>query len=444
MATTSGTSSQRKRTRRKDRLDDLFEKDETITDHDTQQQENSLISSLMTNDKEDKTIATKKREPEDPLSALLTIKPIDDKSETTLNDERAFDKIEFQFEEFKQYKLHNLPRFGKIKQLAQTNNNNNNQNNQNYYGFDENEFEYDNYNSNYDYYGNYNDNNTQFDESKTGNSKENSNKNKNNSKNKDDKKMERKHNIYTPDYFIALKISNLEMKRKLSKIQKILIDKWLEYDSNILLKCNIKDEKTFRNKIMIDESLFHITLNTIYCNNNDSLGFEILNQFNRFGQTIFQKLVPYKLSVKLTISNLSYFKNGRVIFACIKDDKDKNKLKNVFYALKTLFDKHLNNNNNNNKGKKGIIKFESFEPHLTILNLKKLNNSNIQYPIQLFDDIITQLNKQEGEINFGSQFVTKLDFCVMHDQRDQMSKIDENNYYQCISSIEPNKLRPGS
>ena len=211
-----------------------------------------------------------------------------------------------------------------------------------------------------------------------------------------------------PNFFIALKISDVRLNRKLKNAQSILM-------------------KELKNKIferaLIDESIFHITINAIYCDDDEEV-FHLMNEFESFGKEKLQRLIPTKLSVRIHVNGLSHFRQ-KVVFGHIEDDAAKSKLENVYHALHT----QLQN--------AGIIhQSHRFEAHLTIMKLSRIqNNKHLVVPLELIDKLNHKYNES---LDFGYQYVNGLELLSMSDERDAD---DGNDYYQCISSIAPLKLR---
>ena len=224
----------------------------------------------------------------------------------------------------------------------------------------------------------------------------------------DTQKFQQRDEIDETEFFIALKISDVRLKRKLKNAQNLLLK---ELDNSI-----------FENAI-IDESTFHLTINAIYCDNDDEI-FYLMNQFEDFGKRMLQKLIPTKLSVRLHIKGMDHFRQ-KVIYGHIEDDINKSKLENVYHALHT----QLQN--------AGIInQSHRFDPHLTIMKLSKIkNNKKLIIPMDIIDKLN---NKYNQSLDFGYQYVNNLQLLSMIDER---NKDESDDYYQVISSIAPAKLR---
>lgn len=211
-----------------------------------------------------------------------------------------------------------------------------------------------------------------------------------------------------PNYFIALKISDLRMKKKLKNAQHILLK---ELNDGMF------------EKAMIDESMFHITLNAIYCADDEEV-FHLMDVFEKFGDGMLQRLVPTKLSVRLHVNGISHFRQ-KVIYGYVDDDRNKRRLENVYHAMHT----QLQN--------AGIINQQHrFDPHLTIMKLSKIGrNKGLRVPMKVIEKLNGKYNKS---LDFGYQYVNQLELLSMSDERDDD---DSDEYYQCISTIAPSKLR---
>ena len=219
------------------------------------------------------------------------------------------------------------------------------------------------------------------------------------------------------------------------KFQNVLIRELKAYYSTA-----IKDKMELNmimndiNKCLIDTNTLHITLNAIYIDSNDDDSiYNIISIFENFGKTKLQQIIPTKLSCRLTLENISHFRN-KVLYCDIKDDINKNKLENVFYSLFGEFKKNGY-----------IYNTKTFEPHLTIMKLSKVNHKYSKNKQLIINDKVINILKTKYNLIFGHQFITGIELLSMKDDRNEsemeLYNDDQDlNYYQCISKIEPAKL----
>merc|ERR1712039_204816 len=106
-----------------------------------------------------------------------------------------------------------------------------------------------------------------------------------------------------PNYFIALKISDKRMKKKLKNAQNILLNE-------------LGDDAMDYERAMIDESMFHITINAIYCAIDEEI-FHLIDEFDKFGKGQLQRLLPTKLSCRLHVNGIYHFRQ-KVIYGHIE------------------------------------------------------------------------------------------------------------------------------
>merc|ERR1712228_1027454 len=319
-------------------------------------------------------------EVEDPFMTLLRIEAKEKDKPTTIEyDDRVYDKVIFQDEEFKEYRKNNIA----ITNHKYKNHGGDKIVHRKKYTEDDDEEQHNEYDANYD-------DDMEYDQPQ-----------KHDFMQKPNRKMK-------PNYFIALKISDVRMKKKLKNAQ------------NILMK-ELND--AIYERAMIDESMFHITINAIYCDDDEEV-FHLMNEFEKFGNEMLQRLIPTKLSVRLHVNGIDHFRQ-KVIYGHIEDDAHKRKLENVFHALHT----QLQN--------AGIINQQHrFDPHLTIMKLSKIgNNKGLSIPMKIIKKLNGKYNKS---LDFGYQYCNQLELLSMSDERQDE---DADGYYQCISSIAPLKLR---
>ena len=320
---------------------------------------------------------------EDPLLTLLRIEAKEADKPTTIEyDDRVFDKKIFQDEEFKEYRKNNVAVSNGKKRL---------------YADEDNIVHF--------VTNKHDDDNNQYLVSKGGNTGGDPEEDEMNMdfNDDDDGKLYGK---LRPNYFVALKITNLKMKRMLKNAQQYLLKE-------------LGDD--LYERALIDDSTFHVTINAIHCSDDEEV-FLLMEQFERFGANQMQRLIPTKLSARIHVNRIGHFRQ-KVIYGEIEEDANRSKLENIYHALHT----QLQN--------AGIMNQQHrFDPHVTIMKLSKIRNyRDLMIPM----DVIKKMNSKYPH-DFGWQYVNGLELLSMVDARDEQ---DADDYYQCISSIAPAKLR---
>ncbi|ETO07980.1 hypothetical protein RFI_29414 [Reticulomyxa filosa] len=343
----------------------------------------------------------------DPLSALCMLKPESEHNISTLRDDRALDQVIFQHEEFQQYYNANLPR-GNPKSQLETSSLNQPTGNKKKRAFSK-----DGTNKESEAHDQktqtLKDQETWNVDEERGGAVDRPLSSRKLGNGKGSKKC-------PPNYFIALRITDQMCLKRLKVLQDTLI--------------NAPFLPTFYRQSLTNSDNFHITISALHIPTDENV-FETIQAFNRFGDTLFQRLVPSKLSVGLTIGGLGHFKE-RVVHVGVVNNDNKDKLENVFHALHTCLQQQCGH---------FIQQSDKFEAHITLMKLSLLGkgkrNAALTYPCKLLFELANE--KCPWLSNIGVQFLNKLELCCMTDFRASQHK-QEEGYYQRLAHIQPFKL----
>jgi len=199
------------------------------------------------------------------------------------------------------------------------------------------------------------------------------------------------------NYFIALKITNPSIKKRVKSIQNAL-----------------KKQQPELEKCMVPEDSLHLTLSIMNLPNEQDM-WRALEGFSSFGKYKLQEVLPSKTSCRLALDGVKNFRK-RVLYGTVQDGTPRDKLKKIHNALRAHFQVC---------GLEGEY-FRKFEPHLTIAKV------GIRESIVISPENVN--NMGECFRNFGFQFVHRLDFCQMR-EGEACEAI-----YRPLKSIAPNRI----